>query len=195
VPTGSASRSLRLSDPRAVGLSFAQCRGQQKTLVHAGLAWGSIFMLVTFAGRQLAFLSGEPSSQPDPAFNIIYIIILSYHDPSPSSDRLLSIMARLRDPQRGCEWDRRRLSPPSRRIRSRKPTKSPMRSNATTWRTFAGRTWRPAAPGRVPCPHGRGSRTLRFDDVAAAICDKMEARHPHIFGDEGRIHDARRWEA
>jgi ATP diphosphatase len=37
-----------------------------------------------------------------------------------------------------------------------------------------------------------------FDDVANAICDKLERRHPHVFGDE-KIHSAqaqsRAWEA
>ncbi len=35
---------------------------------------------------------------------------------------------------------------------------------------------------------------FEFDDVARAISDKMEARHPHIFGDEGGVMDGKRWE-
>ncbi|MFM7349812.1 MAG: YabN family protein, partial [Erythrobacter sp.] len=33
-----------------------------------------------------------------------------------------------------------------------------------------------------------------FDDVAAGIADKMEARHPHIFGAAGGTMDEARWE-
>jgi ATP diphosphatase len=33
-----------------------------------------------------------------------------------------------------------------------------------------------------------------FDDVARAISDKMESRHPHIFGDEPGVMDGQRWE-
>jgi ATP diphosphatase len=33
-----------------------------------------------------------------------------------------------------------------------------------------------------------------FEDVARSISDKMEARHPHIFGDEDGVMDTARWE-
>ncbi|MEN0002381.1 MAG: MazG family protein, partial [Pseudomonadota bacterium] len=38
-------------------------------------------------------------------------------------------------------------------------------------------------------------RTFTFDDVANSISDKMEARHPHIFGSEGGTMEETRWEA
>ena len=46
--------------------------------------------------------------------------------------RLLAVMARLRDPARGCPWTASRISPRSRLIRSRKPMRSPRRSRRTT---------------------------------------------------------------
>ena len=98
-------------------------------------------------------------------------------------ERLLAIMARLRDPQRGCEWDM-----------------------AQTWATIAPYTIEEAyevadAIARNDADdlkdelgdlllqvvfHARIAEeagAFAFADVVAAISDKMERRHPHIFGD------------
>ncbi|WP_295563469.1 nucleoside triphosphate pyrophosphohydrolase [uncultured Sphingomonas sp.] len=98
-------------------------------------------------------------------------------------ERLLAIMARLRDPQRGCEWD-----------------------VAQTWATIAPYTIEEAyevadAIARNDADdlkdelgdlllqvvfHARIAEeagAFAFADVLAAISDKMERRHPHIFGD------------
>lgn len=98
-------------------------------------------------------------------------------------DRLLSIMARLRDPRTGCEWD-----------------------SVQTFETIAPYTIEEAyevvdAIERQDMPdlkdelgdlllqvvfHARIAEEaglFAFDDVVSAISDKMERRHPHIFGD------------
>ena len=111
-------------------------------------------------------------------------------------ERLLSIMARLRDPQRGCDWD-----------------------TAQTFETIAPYTIEEAyevadAIARADIAalkdelgdlllqvvfHSRIAEEaghFAFADVAAAISDKMEARHPHIFGDSTDQDQPReeRWE-
>lgn len=108
--------------------------------------------------------------------------------------RLLRIMARLRDPDTGCEWDL-----------------------AQNFRTIAPYTIEEAyevadaiereAPGDLRDElgdlllqvvfHARMAEEaglFTFEDVACAISDKMEARHPHIFGDERGTMDEARWE-
>ena len=110
--------------------------------------------------------------------------------------RLLAIMARLRDTSRGCEWD-----------------------CAQTFRTIAPYTIEEAyevddAIARDDMAalkeelgdllfqvvfHARMAEELglfTFDDVAGAISDKMEARHPHVFGEEADEGQSReeRWE-
>ena len=111
-------------------------------------------------------------------------------------ERLLSIMERLRDPQRGCEWD-----------------------CAQTFATIAPYTIEEAyevadAIARADLAalkdelgdlllqvvfHSRIAEEagyFAFADVAAAISNKMETRHPHIFGnaaDEGQSREVR-WE-
>ena len=98
-------------------------------------------------------------------------------------DRLVAIMARLRDPVSGCEWDR-----------------------AQTWSTIAPYTIEEAYEVADAIERGdvgdlkdelgdlllqvvfhariaEEAGAFAFPDVVAAISDKMERRHPHIFGD------------
>jgi ATP diphosphatase len=110
-------------------------------------------------------------------------------------DRLLSIMARLRDPVLGCEWDR-----------------------AQTFATIAPYTVEEAYEvadaiernDLVALREELGDLLLQvvfhaqmaeedghfaFADVAASISDKLEARHPHIFsGDTSDESQHERWE-
>jgi len=99
-----------------------------------------------------------------------------------STDRLLAIMAKLRDPVSGCEWD-----------------------SVQTFETIAPYTIEEAYEVADACArgdmadlrdelgdlllqvvfHARMAEELGafdFNDVAAAIADKMERRHPHLFG-------------
>ena len=111
--------------------------------------------------------------------------------------RLLAIMARLRDPERGCPWDR-----------------------AQSFATIAPHTVEEAYEaydaiqrGDMPAlvdelgdllfqivfhaQLGREAGAFDFDDVARAIADKMVRRHPHVFGDRAApdaAERARSWE-
>jgi ATP diphosphatase len=112
--------------------------------------------------------------------------------------KLLDIMAQLRDPDTGCEWDRRQ-----------------------TFATIAPYTIEEAYEVADAIHRGDteglkdelGDLLLQvvfharmaeeagefdFEEVAAAISDKLERRHPHIFGDESATDEAsvrRNWEA
>ena len=97
-------------------------------------------------------------------------------------ERLRAVMARLRDPERGCEWD-----------------------VAQTFETIAPYTIEEAYEVADACTRddmgdlrdelgdlllqvifhsriGEEAGAFDFDRVATAIADKMERRHPHIFG-------------
>jgi len=112
----------------------------------------------------------------------------------PPIERLLAIMARLRDPMHGCEWDL-----------------------AQDFASIAPYTIEEAyevadAIARVDMVdlkdelgdlllqvvfHARMAEEaghFAFADVAHAISDKMEARHPHIFGHADGTMDEQRWE-
>jgi MazG family protein len=103
---------------------------------------------------------------------------------------LLDIMARLRDPERGCPWDR-----------------------AQDFSTIAPYTIEEAYEVADAIQHGRLDElkdelgdllfqvvfhaqmareqgAFDFGGVVAAVCDKMVRRHPHVFGDAS-VDDAR----
>jgi ATP diphosphatase len=102
---------------------------------------------------------------------------------TPDLVRLLAIMARLRDPERGCPWDR-----------------------AQSFATIAPYTIEEAYEVAEACERGDAGALkdelgdllfqvvfharmaeeaglFAFDDVARAISDKMLRRHPHVFAD------------
>jgi ATP diphosphatase len=98
-------------------------------------------------------------------------------------DRLLAIMARLRDPERGCPWDREQ----------RFATIAPYTiEEAYEVADAIERGDMPALKDELgdllfqvvfhACM-AEEAGMFAFDDVAAAIADKMERRHPHVFGD------------
>lgn len=109
-------------------------------------------------------------------------------------ERLVAIMARLRDPERGCEWDK-----------------------AQNFKTIAPYTIEEAYEVADACArddmddlkdelgdlllqvvfHSRMAEeagAFALVDVVAGICDKMERRHPHIFGPEPTGGGHAQWE-
>ena len=113
---------------------------------------------------------------------------------SDQLNRLLAIMATLRDPERGCDWDK-----------------------AQNFTTIAPYTIEEAYEVADAIERGAldelreelGDLLLQvvfharmaeeaghfaFEDVARSISEKMERRHPHIFGDESGSMGERRWE-
>lgn len=99
-------------------------------------------------------------------------------------DRLLSIMARLRDPQDGCEWDRAQdfaTIAPYTIEEAYEVADAIARDDLDSLRDELGDLLLQVVF------HSRMAEEIgqfAFADVAAAICDKLEARHPHIFGDD-----------
>ena len=114
--------------------------------------------------------------------------------PTAQIDRLLAIMAQLRNPDSGCEWDL-----------------------AQSFATIAPYTIEEAyevadaieRDDMVDLKDELGDLLLQvvfhsrmaqeaghfvFEDVARSISDKMEARHPHIFGEEAGTMGEARWE-
>ncbi|TCM22131.1 ATP diphosphatase [Novosphingobium sp. PhB165] len=99
-------------------------------------------------------------------------------------DRLLGIMAQLRDPVSGCEWDREQdfsTIAPYTIEEAYEVADAIARDDLADLRGELGDLLLQVVF------HARMAEELghfAFADVAAAISDKLEARHPHIFGDE-----------
>ncbi|HEX7751436.1 MAG TPA: nucleoside triphosphate pyrophosphohydrolase [Novosphingobium sp.] len=107
-------------------------------------------------------------------------------DPRPLDPlaRLLGIMARLRDPVSGCEWDRAQnfaTIAPYTIEEAYEVADAIAREDLHALRDELGDLLLQVVfHARMAEEDGHFS----FPDVAAGIADKLEARHPHIFGDE-----------
>jgi MazG family protein len=98
-------------------------------------------------------------------------------------NRLLEIMARLRDPQRGCPWD----------VKQNFATIAPYTiEEAYEVADAIERNDLPALRDELGdllfqvvfhSQMAKEQGAFDFDAVVNAICDKMERRHPHVFGD------------
>jgi len=112
-------------------------------------------------------------------------------------DRLLSIMATLRDPVNGCEWDRAQRFEtivPHTIEEAYEVADAVARGDLDDIRDELGDLlFQVIFQARIAEEDGQ----FAFDDVARAISDKLEARHPHIFAEAAHPGDARdeRWEA
>jgi len=98
-------------------------------------------------------------------------------------ERLLQIMARLRDPVSGCEWDRAQnfaTIAPYTIEEAYEVADAIARGDLAGLREELGDLLLQVVfHARMAEEAGH----FAFDDVAAAITGKLEARHPHIFGD------------
>ncbi len=111
-------------------------------------------------------------------------------------DRLLRIMARLRDPVSGCEWDREQSFAsiaPYTIEEAYEVADAIAREDLGSLRDELGDLLLQVVfHARMAEEAGH----FAFPDVARAIADKMEARHPHIFGDtpDSGERQTERWE-
>jgi ATP diphosphatase len=109
-------------------------------------------------------------------------------------DRLLAIMARLRDPDQGCEWDLAQdfaSIAPYTIEEAYEVADAIARNDMTDLRDELGDLLLQVVfHARMAEEAGH----FAFADVAAAISDKMETRHPHIFADAGGSMNEARWE-
>jgi ATP diphosphatase len=111
------------------------------------------------------------------------------------TQRLLAIMARLRDPQDGCEWDRAQdfgSIAPYTIEEAYEVADAIARGELADLRDELGDLLLQVVfHARMAEEAGH----FAFDEIARAIGDKMEARHPHIFGDQGGTMSETRWES
>ena len=106
-------------------------------------------------------------------------------------DRLLAIMALLRDPERGCEWDTAQdfdtIAPYTIEEAYEVADAIARKDMAELQAELGDLLFQVVFHSRMAEETGH----FAFDDVAKAISDKMEARHPHVFADN----ESPGWEA
>lgn len=109
-------------------------------------------------------------------------------------DRLLAIMAQLRNPDGGCEWDLAQnfeTIAPYTIEEAYEVADAIKRGDMVDLRDELGDLLLQVVfHARIAEEAGQ----FAFEDVAHSISDKMEARHPHIFGAEDGTMGETRWE-
>jgi len=98
-------------------------------------------------------------------------------------ERLLTLMARLRDPETGCPWDREQSFAsiaPYTIEEAYEVADAIERSDLNDLRGELGDLlFQVVFHAHIAAERG----AFEFDDVVNAICEKLERRHPHVFGD------------
>ncbi|MDP5102951.1 MAG: nucleoside triphosphate pyrophosphohydrolase, partial [Erythrobacter sp.] len=108
--------------------------------------------------------------------------------------RLLAIMARLRDPQTGCEWDLAQdfaSIAPYTIEEAYEVADAIARNDTSDLKDELGDLLLQVV---FHARMAEESGLFAFADVAAAISAKMESRHPHIFGTADGTMDEAQWE-
>jgi ATP diphosphatase len=103
----------------------------------------------------------------------------------PALDRLVAIMRRLRDPRHGCEWDREQTFAtiaPYTIEEAYEVADAIARDDMDALADELGDLQLQVVFHSQMAAEA-GAFTL--EDVIGRICDKLERRHPHIFGDAG----------
>lgn len=101
-------------------------------------------------------------------------------------ERLLAIMARLRDPATGCPWDIEQsfasIAPYT--IEEAHEVADAIAREA--WGELPGELGDLLLQTVFHAQIAQDRGMFGFQDVVRAISDKMVARHPHVFGDQSR---------
>ena len=128
-------------------------------------------------------------------------------EPTSAIDRLLAVMARLRDPNGGCPWDIEQTFEtiaPYTIEEAYEVEDAIVRGDMADLKEELGDLLlqvvyhsQMASEGRSADGGSDAGSAFAFEDVAAGIADKMIRRHPHVFGDasvESAAAQSRAWE-
>ncbi|AWW74786.1 nucleoside triphosphate pyrophosphohydrolase [Erythrobacter sp. KY5] len=113
---------------------------------------------------------------------------------SSQLERLLAIMARLRDPDGGCEWDLAQNFESIAPYTIEEAYEVADAIERADMEDLKGELGDLLLQVVFHARMAEEAGHFAFEDVARAISDKMEARHPHIFGEEGGTMTSARWE-
>ncbi|MCX7631451.1 MAG: nucleoside triphosphate pyrophosphohydrolase [Geminicoccaceae bacterium] len=115
----------------------------------------------------------------------------------PGIERLLEVMRRLRDPEKGCPWDREQTFATIAPYTIEEAYEVADAIRREDWGELEGELGDLLLQVVYHAQMAQEAGLFDFDAVAHGIADKMIRRHPHVFG-EARIEDAaaqrRAWE-
>ena len=104
--------------------------------------------------------------------------------PERGIDRLLAVMRRLRDPERGCPWDIEQSFATIAPYTIEEAYEVADAIEREDWAALPGELGDLLLQVVYHAQMGEEEGRFDFEQVAHAIADKMIARHPHVFGDD-----------
>ncbi|MDP2739771.1 MAG: nucleoside triphosphate pyrophosphohydrolase [Pseudorhodobacter sp.] len=107
-------------------------------------------------------------------------------DPAGGLPRLLEIMRRLRDPQTGCPWDIDQTFASIAPYTIEEAHEVADAIARQDWRELESELGDLLLQTVYHAQIGQEAGLFDFASITRAICDKMVARHPHVFGSESR---------
>lgn len=121
------------------------------------------------------------------------------HDPDGGIERLVEIMARLRDPATGCPWDVEQTFATIAPYTIEEAYEVADAIEREAWDELKGELGDLLFQSVFHARMAEERGLFSFHDVARQMADKMVARHPHVFGDQQGVHSAadqsENWEA
>ncbi|MFD2738765.1 nucleoside triphosphate pyrophosphohydrolase [Sulfitobacter aestuarii] len=119
-------------------------------------------------------------------------------DHNAGIERLIEIMRRLRDPETGCPWDIEQDFDSIAPYTIEEAYEVADAIQRRDWRELEGELGDLLLQTVYHTAMGEEAGHFSFQSVVRNVCDKMVARHPHVFGDESRDKSAeqqtRDWE-
>jgi ATP diphosphatase len=120
-------------------------------------------------------------------------------DAASGLPRLLEIMRALRDPETGCPWDIEQSFATIAPYTIEEAYEVADAIEREAWDELRGELGDLLFQSVFHAQMAEEAGLFTFHDVANQMCDKMIARHPHVFGDENRNKSAKQqtvdWEA
>ncbi|RME17290.1 MAG: nucleoside triphosphate pyrophosphohydrolase [Alphaproteobacteria bacterium] len=121
------------------------------------------------------------------------------HDKTGGIERLVEIMARLRDPDTGCPWDIEQTFASIAPYTIEEAYEVADAIEREAWDELKGELGDLLFQAVFHARMAEEQGLFTFHDVARGMADKMVARHPHVFGDQAGIDSAgaqtENWEA
>jgi len=108
------------------------------------------------------------------------------HNPNGGMPRLLEIMRRLRDPETGCPWDIEQDFATIAPYTIEEAYEVADAIERQSWDELRSELGDLLFQSVFHAQMAEEKGLFSFNDIANGMSDKMVARHPHVFGDEGR---------
>ena len=112
------------------------------------------------------------------------------HDPDGGIERLVEIMARLRDPETGCPWDVEQSFATIAPYTIEEAYEVADAIEREAWDELKGELGDLLFQSVFHARMAEEAGLFSFHDVARGMADKMVARHPHVFGDQSGVDSA-----